>query len=621
MAQFDAVNNDTVDGVSGDILISSGQAYGVTRALANSATLALVGVWTLPAKQGYVGKAKDDLVEVNCTSTVAIGDKLYLSSVVPGKATNIPPAYPYFLGVVIARRTIGGVQKALISFRNNGCGVADTQLQVLNGKPATGVITCVAVSALADNDRFTISDGSVLAKYEYRKTTNAYATGTLTCVAASSLLDNETFTLNDGVNTAVVFEYKVQPSVYATGSLTCVDKASLLDNETFTLNDGVNTAVVFEYQVTPNVYATGSLTCVAKDNLLNNETFTLNDGVNTAVVFEYEVDNGTFVATGGDVVVIDVHTLTSAADVATATKTAINGVVATLAITAGAITDATIALTNDAYGAYNTAITDTVVNTGFTHTGMSGGSAFTPAGGNVVVIDVHTLTSAADVATATKTAINNVGAGLAITAGTITDATIALTNDAYGAYNTAITDTVVNVGFTHTGMTGGYIFVPVGGDVVVIDVRSMTAAQVAAATKTAINGVVGTLAITAGDITNATIALTNDAYGAYNTAITDTVVNAGFTHTGMTGGAVFTPTSTYTAIDLRTLTDVTATGVAVLTAATINAGGQALDVPTPTSAVINIMNQAVGTGGNVAMTKSAGAFTVSGMANGVDAVS
>lgn len=64
--------------------------------------------------------------------------------------------------------------------------------------------------------------------------------------------------------------------------------------------------------------------------------------------------------------------------------------------------------------------------------------------------------SVATVRTAIISAINGVGAGLAITASTGTPGQILLVNDAVGAAgNVTITDTVADAGFTHTGMSGG----------------------------------------------------------------------------------------------------------------------------------------------------------------------
>jgi len=88
------------------------------------------------------------------------------------------------------------------------------------------------------------------------------------------------------------------------------------------------------------------------------------------------------------------------------------------------------------------------------------------------------------------------------------------------------------------GVTGGHVAVPfTSGD---------SAATVAASIITAINGVAGSLAITASPGTGAVVNLTNDALGsAGDHAITKTVANSGFIVTGMSGGggAVATATS------------------------------------------------------------------------------
>lgn len=180
---------------------------------------------------------------------------------------------------------------------------------------------------------------------------------------------------------------------------------SLANNQTLTVYEsvaGVPTAVTFEAKFAD--YARGTITCVAKASLLNNETFTINDGVNPAVVFEFQVD-GSFTPTGGAVYVVDVQTATTAIEVAEIVADAIN-TVANLAVTATFNSTVTVALVNDAYGAYNAAITDTVVAAGFTHTGMTGGSAWTPAGGAVVVMDFVGDTTLADVIADTVSILN-----------------------------------------------------------------------------------------------------------------------------------------------------------------------------------------------------------------------
>jgi len=120
------------------------------------------------------------------------------------------------------------------------------------------------------------------------------------------------------------------------------------------------------------VAATGSIVAVAKASLIDGETFTLDDGTNPATVFEFDVDGG---GVGVGNVAVDVSAITTAAQVKTAIINAINGVGAGLAITASSGGTATVALVNDVLGpSGNEAITETVANSGFIVSGMSGGS-------------------------------------------------------------------------------------------------------------------------------------------------------------------------------------------------------------------------------------------------------
>lgn len=123
--------------------------------------------------------------------------------------------------------------------------------------------------------------------------------------------------------------------------------------------------------------ATGTIQFVAKANLINGQTFVLNDGTNAAVTFHFNV-SGTYTPTGGydaTNIEVDVSGDTTAGDVAITGKAAINGVVAGLLITGGAIVAAELALQGDVFGTQgNQAITETVVDAGFTFTGMSSGT-------------------------------------------------------------------------------------------------------------------------------------------------------------------------------------------------------------------------------------------------------
>jgi len=133
--------------------------------------------------------------------------------------------------------------------------------------------------------------------------------------------------------------------------------ASIADNSTTTYTD-------------KDVAASGTITCLGGADLIDGETFTISDGVHEPTVFEFDSGGGvtagrTAVAfAGGD----------SAATVHLAVLAAINGVGATLAITATDGGGAIVNLVNENTGtAGNVTITDTVADVDFTHTGMSGG--------------------------------------------------------------------------------------------------------------------------------------------------------------------------------------------------------------------------------------------------------
>jgi hypothetical protein len=119
-----------------------------------------------------------------------------------------------------------------------------------------------------------------------------------------------------------------------------------------------------------DVYAIGGITCVAKANLIDGETLIISDGT-TAYVFEFDVAGD---GVAGTNVQVNVSTDTSAIQVAARLNTAINGTA--IGVTSTAVGDGTLALANDAYGeAANVAITDTVFDPNFAHTGMAGGDA------------------------------------------------------------------------------------------------------------------------------------------------------------------------------------------------------------------------------------------------------
>lgn len=536
-------------------------------------------------------------------------------------------------------------------------GVNDPVLFEPRAKAQTSV-AMKSLAAISDNETLIVDDGTNPAiTYEAQKTPDAYAAGSITCPAKSAFLDNETVTLDDGVNDPVVFEFRVTPDVYATGSITCPSRSAIKNNETFVLDDGVNAPTTFIFNseaaaaATGNIVcvakanlknneqvtigdgthtvifrfntgvaaaaATGTITCVAKADLVNNDYFTITDATNGATVFEYKVD-GSYAQTPGRVT-IDVSSCVTDDEVAIATAAAINGVGATLTVQATSIAAEVVNLTsdNEAY-AENIAITENVANGTFAVTGMTGGvTAFDGAGAEEV--DISGDTTAANVATTLAGVINGVVGGLTVTATAPTDENVPLTNDA-NTYvgNVAITETVADAGFSVTGMTGGVTAFADGGNVEVDITGATDGPSVAAIAKTAIDGVVGGLAITCGVISTATIPLTNDAYGAYNDAISDTVEDAGFTHTGMTGGSSFTPAGGDVVVcDLTACTD--GPSVAAALKASVNGvvGDLAITAGDITDATIALLNDAYGAYNDaIADTVTDGGFTHTGMTGG-----
>ncbi len=124
------------------------------------------------------------------------------------------------------------------------------------------------------------------------------------------------------------------------------------------------------------VAATGTITTVPAADLLDNETFSITDAPNPALVFAFNVTGAGYVAVPGEVEV-DVTAALTADDVRDAVISAINGAThpATFRVTAADGGAATVDVENVAAGtAGNVAITDTVADAGFTHTGMAGGT-------------------------------------------------------------------------------------------------------------------------------------------------------------------------------------------------------------------------------------------------------
>jgi hypothetical protein len=145
------------------------------------------------------------------------------------------------------------------------------------------------------------------------------------------------------------------------------------------------------YLVNVGTYAFGQMTFPGIGSLANNDHFTISDGVNTPTVFDLEVVTAGYVNPGGRTT-IDIHTLTTGTQIAAAVVSAINGIGATLAVTASATTPAgaTIQITNNSMlAAGNVAITATTATPGvIAVVGMSGGHNNALLGGDAIHINV-----------------------------------------------------------------------------------------------------------------------------------------------------------------------------------------------------------------------------------------
>lgn len=362
-------------------------------------------------------------------------------------------------------------------------------------------------------------------------------------------------------------------AVAATGSITCVATASLVNGDKFTIGDGIAAAQTFVYDTdgtdttTADVRillsgkARGKLDVVATASLVNGDKIALDDGTNPALTFEYNVD-ATLVPASAANIPINLSGKAWGSITALAKASLIEGKVFVL-------DDGVHAPTN------------------FEFDGV-GGAADGVSGGNIAV-DVSGGASATQTADAMRLAINNVGAGLAITAfgtGTI----VYLRNDALGvAGNT--TPTTDQAGLTIVPFTGGAA------------AAITTAAGVATATAAAINAA-APLAINAQGV-GAVVYLNNEAVGvAGNTAITEVVTHASYVATNFANGAA-AATATAAAVAAKTDTAITTAYPNLSTVVTDN--------------VIAITHKIKGALGNVAIGDSvtASGFVAEGMHNGI----
>ena len=234
-------------------------------------------------------------------------------------------------------------------------------------------------------------------------------------LSAGSTLQTAAANLQDDLNSV---RSQLKRAIYDDGAGNWYDdiptvntkKRAIFDLNT-DLNDIEEKRFLFRGQVLTDVTvpaavaATGTITAIAGSLIVDGETFTLNDGIHTPTVFEFDSGGGV----SGSNVAVPFTAGDSAATVAGSIQTAINGVGATLFITASSGGGALTNVTHDQSGTVgNQAITETVSNVGFTVTGLSGGTG-----------DVKVLSQASS-ETPTETAAVNAGTANGAVVATLT---------------------------------------------------------------------------------------------------------------------------------------------------------------------------------------------------------
>lgn len=138
-----------------------------------------------------------------------------------------------------------------------------------------------------------------------------------------------------------------------------------------TYNPATGQFVLFTSGATTDAtFASGTITCVAKASFDDNDTVTIGDGLSAPKIYEFDFAGDG--VTGGSVQV-NISSDTTATQVAARLLTAINTNQPSLTVSNGS---GVLTLTSKIPGtAPNVTITETVTNSGFLVTGMSGGAA------------------------------------------------------------------------------------------------------------------------------------------------------------------------------------------------------------------------------------------------------
>ena len=214
-------------------------------------------------------------------------------------------------------------------------GLTVTLGDTSTAKVPTGKIYTVKQNILADNDKFTINDGTgdtvfeLMASSDFSTPTDA--TGSIQVVAQASMHDGDGFVLDDGVNTPVTFEYAV--SVDA-GSYTATSGATPLTNTIIDIS-GASSANDVADATYAQIAAHGPVGITATDPASASDTIDLKN--NTAL--SGAIRNKTITQYGSDLTIlgmsngkglngsaigVDIHLDLSAAQVASSIQQAIH---------------------------------------------------------------------------------------------------------------------------------------------------------------------------------------------------------------------------------------------------------------------------------------------------------
>jgi Ca2+-binding RTX toxin-like protein len=384
-------------------------------------------------------------------------------------------------------------------------------------------------------------------------------------------------------------------AVAASGSFTCVAKASIADNDSFTIAADSTHSKTFAYNVTGSgAYATGTVVTPTRASLTDGDYFIVSDGTHTKTFAYQKVANvypsGSITVTGG--------ASPTVADGDTVTVKDVDGTTVTFRFAIGT-------------------------------------SSQTAGAGEELVV-VGASPSAGDIADALATQLGQTRSPAFKLSVTHTSGNAAITLTGTTTYGTGYALSQSASGMTLVGMANGSASVVDPATSVAIDVTTngLTAAQVAAATASAITGVHGagfTVSVSPAYASGTTVSLKNDAKNAGNVAIDVTGISAGavtggFAVTGMAGGAAFFVESAGNTTANAIIIDVSAVSSAAavcgLTYTAIHgahdATAFAVSATDPAGlVVIPLVNDATGAAGNQTITRSTGAnFTVTGMVNG-----